>query len=156
MTAGPARVASLVIPILLLAAAPPASAGGEEPIVCTLKNQEFCGNWWGSAAIGNMTIQDGIWRDPKRDFSYRCTVLEEFRRDGRPFSIFQCIYSSPRVTHPPTFVLLALLESNARVTMMFTSAKSRACLYISVEEVLTDRRVLANCITGQHYFIRPE
>ncbi len=148
--------APAALALLTLLATAPARAGGEEPVVCTLKNQEFCGFWWGSAAFGDVTIQDGGWRDPKRDSTRRCTVLEEFRREGRPFSVFECVYSSPRVTNPAEFVLLSLIVRYGVPRMVFTSARSRACLDISIQEMLTDRRILANCITGQHYFRRPD
>lgn len=144
------RVPAAPVLLTLLATAP-ALAGGEEPIICTLKNQEFCGEWGAAKTGGRLTIQDGAWTYAPGDSGHRCTVLEEFRRAGRPFSVFECVYFSPRSTNPAEYVLLSTRRRDEHRYLVFTYSQTRSCIDGEIEEDLTGRESSGNCILGQHF-----
>lgn len=143
--------APAALALLTLLATAPALAGGEEPIICTLKNQEFCGEWGAAKTGGRLTIQDGAWTYAPGDSGHRCTVLEEFRRANRPFSVFECVYFSPSSTNPATYVLLSTRKRDDERILVFTSSSKRVCFDGVIDGELTGRELEVNCVAGQQF-----
>ena len=137
--------------LLTLFATAPALAGGEEPIVCTLKNQEFCGEWGAAKTGGNLIIQDGIWSYEPGDSVYRCVIVEEFRREGRPFSVFECVFFHLFGTSPATYALLSTHRRDDFRYLVFTLCQNRSCVDGVIDEELTGRAFRGTGIEGQSF-----